>query len=70
MFGDTIAYHVTTTPASEPTIVDATYTGDRAQAISDLAATIDAEAYFDAEGDLVVAPRDPGSTPVWDVDAG
>ena len=71
VFGSSIAYHVLTVPASEPTLVDVTYNDDRVKAISDLAATINAEAYFDAEGDLVVAPRAPTDpTPVWDVNAG
>lgn len=70
VFGGTIAYHVLTTPASEPTIVDAAYSEGRVEAIEDLAATIDAEAYFDADGDFVVAPRSAAGAPVWDVDAG
>lgn len=70
VFADTIGYTVLTDPASEPNIVDATYTGNRQEAISNLAATIAAEVFFDAEGDLVVQPQAVPAAPVWTVDAG
>jgi Domain of unknown function (DUF5047) len=71
VFGDAIAYHVLTTPASEPTLTDVVYDEDRAAAISDLASSVSAEAYFDAEGDFVIRPRPSGDDdPVWTIDAG
>jgi Domain of unknown function (DUF5047) len=71
VFGATIAYHVTTTPASEPTLVDVIYDEDRAAAISDLAASIDADAFFDHLGDFVLRPRPAeAGTPVWSFDSG
>jgi Domain of unknown function (DUF5047) len=71
VFASTIAYHVTTTPASEPTLQDVIYDEDRAAAISDLAAGIDAEALFDNLGDFVLRPRPTGvGAPVWSFDAG
>ena len=73
VFGDTIAYHVSTTPASESPLVDATYDQDRAQAVTDLASGIGASAYFDHLGDFVLrpAPGDPADeVPVWEFDVG
>ena len=71
VFGSSIAYHVLTTPAAEPVIQDAVYEEDRAQAISDLAASVSAEALFDNLGDFVLRPRPDGTAPpVWTVDAG
>ncbi|HYV59136.1 MAG TPA: DUF5047 domain-containing protein [Acidimicrobiia bacterium] len=70
VFGDTIAYHVQTDPASEPVMVDTVYDEDRGQAISDLASSVAAEAFFDPQGDFVIRPRDLVTAPVWTVDAG
>jgi hypothetical protein len=71
VFGSTIAYHVLTDPASEPTLADVVYDEDRAQAITDLASNVSAEALFDYLGDFVIRPRNrPADTPVWTVDAG
>ena len=70
VFGSTIAYHVTTTPASEPTLMDAVYEQDRAAAISDLASSISADAHFDNFGDFVLRPKPQDTQPVWTVDAG
>jgi Domain of unknown function (DUF5047) len=71
VFGATIAYHVTTTPASETALVDVVYDEDRAAAISDLAAGINAQAFFDNLGDFVLRPR-PSTVgePVWSFDSG
>jgi Domain of unknown function (DUF5047) len=71
VFETTIAYHVSTTPASEPALVDVVYDEDRAAAISDLAAGIDAEAFFDNLGDFVLRPRPTTlDEPVWSFDSG
>lgn len=71
VFGDTIVYHVETTPATEPAIVDAAYDQDRAQAISDLASSVGAETLFDNLGDFVLRPRPSADgAPVWTLDAG
>lgn len=72
VFGGTIAYHVSTTPASEPTLTDVVYEEDRAAAISDLAAGISAAAYFDYLGDFVLKPLAAAPPPVadWVIDSG
>src|SRR5262245_16550529 len=71
VFGASIAYHVSTTPASEPTMADVVYDEDRGAAIRDLAAGISAGVYFDALGDFVLAPLPDGlGAPVWTFDAG
>jgi hypothetical protein len=72
VFGDTITYTIATTPASEPTIGEAVYDQDRAQAISDLASSISAEAYFTPDGNFRLAPSPDLNTltPAWTVDAG
>ena len=71
VFGESIDYHVETTPSSEPTLTGGTiYDQDRAQAIADLAASVDAEVLFDNEGDFVIRPRSSGGDPVWTLDAG
>jgi hypothetical protein len=73
VFGGSIVYHVRTDPASEPTLVDAVYDQDRAQAVADLASSVGAAAYFDATGDFVIAPNPPDpstATPVWEFDVG
>ncbi|HKE79051.1 MAG TPA: DUF5047 domain-containing protein [Solirubrobacteraceae bacterium] len=70
VFGATIDYHVTTNPAGEPTLVDVVYDEDRAQAISDLAAGVDAQAYFDNLGDFVLRPKPAEGAPVWTLDGG
>lgn len=71
VFASSIAYHVSTTPATEATLTDAVYTNDRAAAVSDLAASITAGAYFDNLGDFVLAPKPTGTGPaVWTIDAG
>lgn len=61
--------HVST--AGEPMLVDVTYSTDRAAAVAQLAQAISAQAYFDADGELVVSPL-PSETDaaVWTVDAG
>jgi Domain of unknown function (DUF5047) len=71
VFGATIAYHVSTTPATETALVDVVYDADRAAAISDLAAGINAQAFFDNLGDFVLRPR-PSTVgePVWSFDSG
>ena len=70
VFADTIAYHVQTSPASEPVLGPATvYLDDRAGAITDLASTINADVLFDQLGDLVVRPSGRG-TVAWTIDAG
>jgi Domain of unknown function (DUF5047) len=70
VFGDAIAYHIETTPSTEPLIDGTVYDEDRAAAIGDLATSIGAETYFDQLGDFVIRPRDQPATPVWTVDAG
>lgn len=61
--------HVST--VGEPVLADVTYSGDRAQAVAELATSIGADAYFDVDGELVVAPSPDLSSPaVWAVDAG
>jgi hypothetical protein len=66
-----IAYHVSTTPATEPALSDTAYVADRAAAVSDLAAGISADAFFDNLGDFVLRPKPVGvGTPVWTLDAG
>jgi len=70
VFGTSIAYHVLTDPASEPTLADVVYEEDRAAAVTDLAAAASAVALFDEQGDFVIRPR--GGTPpvAWVIDAG
>jgi len=71
VFGSSIAYHVLTTPATEPTIQGTVYDEDRAAAVGDLASSVAAEALFDHLGDFVIRPRDHSADPtVWTVDAG
>ena len=72
VFGTTIDYTIETDPASEPVLADVVYDQDRAQAVGDLASSVSAEAYFDAAGDFVLAPRPDLDLlePVWAVDAG
>ena len=70
VFAATIGYHVTTNPAAETALADVTYDQDRTAAISDLAASIGAEAYFDTQGDFVLRPRPRAGDPVWTIDAG
>jgi uncharacterized protein DUF5047 len=70
VFGSTIAYHVSTSPSTEPVLSGTVYDQDRAAAISDLASSIAAEALFDNLGDFVLRPRDRPAEVVWSVDAG
>jgi Domain of unknown function (DUF5047) len=74
VFGATIAYHVSTDPASEPALADNTvYDQDRAQAIGDLASGVHAVARFDAAGDFLLAPAPgdiDGAPLAWTIDVG
>jgi len=72
VFGDSILYHLETTPATEPVIGDAAYVDDRAAALTDLAASANAWAMFDHLGDFLLRPREPDPPPasVWTIDAG
>jgi flavin-binding protein dodecin len=70
VFGDAIAYHVSTNPGSESTLTGTVYDESRSQAISDLASSIAAETLFDNLGDFVLRPRDRPAEVVWSVDAG
>lgn len=72
VFGGSIAYHVSTSPASEPTLADTVYEQDRGGAISELAAGVSASAYFDPLGDFVLHPRPSGApgAPDWLFDTG
>ena len=70
VFGSSIAYLVTTTPATETALADVVYDEDRAAAISDLASGIGADAFFNANGDFVLRPKPAIGSPVWTVDAG
>ena len=58
VFGDSIAYHVSTSPATETAIADTVYADDRAAALADLASSVGAEALFDHLGDFVLRPRE------------
>ena len=71
VFGDTIVYHETAAGGSA--LVDAVFDQDRAAAVSELAASINAVAYFDADGDFVLAPKPPDEAhtePVWEFEVG
>jgi len=70
VFGSSIAYHVLTTPASEPLLAGVVYEEDRAAAVADLAASVGAEAMFDHLGDFVIRPRTAPTTVAWQFDAG
>ena len=70
VFGSNIAYHVLTSPGSESALVDTVYDEDRGQAISDLASSVNAEAFFDNNGDFVIRPRATVGPVAWTVDAG
>lgn len=69
-----VPVHTSTTETE--VLDDVTYSGDRSAAIAQLAQAVPAEAYFDAAGDLIVAPPpvvdpfDPNLEPVWSVDTG
>ena len=61
---------VTTTATSTATVGPMVWDQDRAAAASDLATSIGAEAFFDVNGDLVIADAPLlGQAPVWTVDA-
>jgi Domain of unknown function (DUF5047) len=70
VFGSTIGYTVDV--GTEPVLVDVTYTGERAQAVADLATASSAFAYFDDAGNFVFEqPPDPTTVPpALVVDAG
>jgi len=70
VFGASIAYHVTTDPASEPVMAGTVYDQERTEAISDLTQAIGAECMFDAYGDFVLRPSYKPHDPVWTIDAG
>jgi hypothetical protein len=73
VFKDSIGYHVSTDPGTEPVLTDSVFESDRAQAIGDLASSVAATAYFDAAGDFVLEPDpvDPSTVePVWTYDVG
>jgi Domain of unknown function (DUF5047) len=73
VFGATIPYTILTDPATEPALTpDTIYEQDRAQAVGDLAAAVQAEAYFDPAGGFVLrpAPDLEELEPVWALDAG
>jgi Domain of unknown function (DUF5047) len=71
VFGNSIAYHVSTTPATETALADVLYDEQRGEAVANLASSIGADAYFDALGDFVLAKKPTGNeTPVWTLDAG
>lgn len=70
VFGSSIAYHVLTSPASEPDLNGTVYEQDRAQAVSDLASSVGAEALFDNLGDFVIRPRESAASVAWTIDAG
>jgi hypothetical protein len=61
---------VTTTATSTAVVGPLIWDQDRAAAVSDLATSIGAEAYFDVNGDFVIANAPLlGQAPVWNVDA-
>jgi hypothetical protein len=72
VFGASITYTILTNPATETALGDATYDDDRAAAISGLAASLGAEAWFDPSGNFILAPSPDLASlaPVWAIDAG
>ena len=69
VFADTIQYLTPYQPTD--VIVDATYSGQRSDALSDLASAVSAELYFNANGNFVFDQAPGDSEPVvWTVDAG
>jgi len=69
VFGADIAYNAPFQPTD--VIVDTTYTGNRTDALTDLASSVAAESYFDWDGNYVFAQAPGDSEPVvWTVDAG
>jgi hypothetical protein len=69
VFGSSIAYHTPYKPTD--VIVDAVYSDQRSDALSDLAQSVNAELYFDANGDFVFDQAPADNAPVvWTVDAG
>lgn len=71
VFGGTITYTSTVPVASEPTLVDVVYSGNRADAVADLAQAIGGEAFFDMAGNFRIDPLPTlASAEVWTIDAG
>ena len=69
VFGNTIGYNRPYQPTD--VIADTIYSGERTDALSDLASSVGAEVYFDANGDFTFARAPGDSEPVvWTVDAG
>jgi hypothetical protein len=67
VFGEAIRYRTLYDPAG--VLTDTIYTESRADAIAELAQSVSAEAYFDAEGNYVFR-RVELEEPVWTVDTG
>jgi hypothetical protein len=71
VFGGGITYTTTVDPASEPILVDTVYSGNRADAVADLAQAVGAEAYFDPDGNFRFDPLPTlAAVAVWTIDAG
>jgi hypothetical protein len=71
VFGGSITYTSTVPAASEPTLLDVVYSGDRAQAVADLAQAVGAQAYFDPDGNFRFDPLPTlAEAAVWTIDAG
>jgi hypothetical protein len=71
VFGTTITYTSTVPAASEPALADVVYSGDRAQAVADLAQAVGAQAFFDADGNFRFDPLPTlNEQAVWTIDAG
>jgi hypothetical protein len=71
VFGGAITYTSTVDPLTEPTLVDVVYTGNRADAVADLAQAMGASAHFDMDGNFRIEPLPTlAAVPVWTIDAG
>jgi hypothetical protein len=71
VFGGAITYTSTIDPASEPTLVDVVYSGNRADAVADLAQAVGGAAGFDMDGNFRIEPLPTlAAEPVWTIDAG
>jgi hypothetical protein len=69
VFGSAIAYHTPYDPTDA--LGDVIFTGQRADALSQLEQSYGAETYFDAAGDFVFAQKPGDAEPVvWTIDAG
>jgi len=71
VFGNAITYTSTIPPATEPTLVDVVYNGNRADAVADLAQAMGAAAGFDPDGNFRLEPLPTlAASAVWTIDSG